>query len=277
MIQGTDEWNQFSCLHSTGEEPFNFVLYNSSHRLKDNQVINNKSRYVIKFPSKGSYFIVFHGRLVHNGDKAILNRSGKPLLSARMFSYLRVPDHNARFNGNVRHSGRLKNYSSNVHYGTVDRDSFTFRNDFSEISSSNIIELPANYHLLKKNMSQIQPIVGNMNLDGWEVYEGINFKISDLKNHSYELKNFITQTSKKWSGISSTNRKMIILSSLEVMTSTIREKYPSIYRAFKHLLNERLRKIPYLEEVEMDNQVILANIGDVQEQQPHRDFSSIRK
>ena len=39
----------------------------------------------------------------------------------------------------------------------------------------------------------------------------------------------------------------------------------------------RLRKIPYLEEVQLDNMALLANIGIVKEQEPHRDFSSIKK
>ena len=56
---------------------------------------------------------------------------------------------------------------------------------------------------------------------------------------------------------------------------TVRKNYPTLYRAFKNLLEKYLRKIPYLEEVEMDNQAILSNMGPLKEQEPHRDYLSL--
>ena len=273
LIDGTNDWNQFSCIHSTGEEPFNFVVYNSSHLLNNNEELNTKSKVTIKFPRYGSYFIIFHGRLIHNGDKSLQDtKTNESMFSARMFSYLRVPEHNANFNGNFRQSGRLKNYSVTLDYGKVDRDSFVLKKESINKTQGQIIELPSNYNFLQNPKSNLQPVIGNMNLDGWEVYKGINFKGNNLKNHASDLQNLIVKLPKRWSGISSTNRKMIVLSSLDVISSNIPTDYQSLYRAFNILLNDYLRKIPYLEEVEMDNQAILANMGYVNEQQPHRDY-----
>ena len=277
-INGPNEWNLFSCIHSTGGDPFDFIVYNSSHMLKNNETLNTSSRIRIKFPKKGSYFIVFHGRLIHNGAEAITDQeSGKIIHSARMFSYLRVPDHNAHFNGNMRSSGRLKNNSINLNYNQVDRHSFQVAKDSLQGNHGQVIQLPPNFSIVSKHKINMQPVIGNMNLDGWEVYEGINFNSNELKGHSNEMMNLITDSPKNWFGISSTNRKMIVISSLEVMVSNIRVKYPLLYRAFKNLLENFLRRIPYLEEVEMDNQAILANMGQLEEQEPHRDYSSDMK
>ena len=176
-IDDTNEWNQFSCIQSTGQEPFNFIVYNASHLLKNNQYLNTSSKIRIKFPKNGSYFIVFHGRLIHNGDQGITNEvTGKIMHSARMFSYLRVPEHNANFNGNSRASGRLKDSSTKLNYNKVDRDSFLLKKDFNKEEHCTVIELPTNFDIISKQKPNIRPVIGNMNLDGWEVYEGMDVR-----------------------------------------------------------------------------------------------------
>ena len=122
----------------------------------------------------------------------------------------------------------------------------------------------------------VQPVIGNMNEDGWEVYEGINFKRNYLKNHSKELNEIISNKKSHWKGISSTNRKMMVLSDLESLNHVFKN-FRSLYNAFDQMLSTRLRKIPYLEEVRLDSMALLANIGYVQEQEPHRDYSSLKK
>ena len=124
LIKGTDDWNQFSCIHSTINEGFNFVVYNASHKLKGGENVNPATRVRIMFPKNSSYFIVFHGRLVHNGDESIKNKDGNFLYSPRMFSYLTVPDHVAKFNGNCRTSPRLMKYVTTLKENKVDRSSF---------------------------------------------------------------------------------------------------------------------------------------------------------
>ena len=104
MIEGTNDWNQFSCIHSTMIDGFSFMAYNGSNKLMDRQNVNPGTKVEIKFPKDSSYFIVFHGRLVHNGASSVTADDGCILKSARMFSYLRVPEHTSQFNGNQRMS-----------------------------------------------------------------------------------------------------------------------------------------------------------------------------
>ena len=227
------------------------------------------------FPKNSSYFIIFHGRLVHSGDSSIINDNGEVMKSPRLFSYLTVPDHNASFNGNCRTTPRLLNYKSRLKEGKVDRDTFSMMKASDNVETLSI-KLPSNTSDVKTNMKTVQPVIGNMNLDGWEVYQGINFNREFLKNHSSDLYQLIESKNKDWKGISSTNRKIFIISDVSTVNNIFKSNR-SLYNAFNDILKLRLRKIPYLEEVKMDKMAILANTGKVDEQEPHRDYSTIRK
>ena len=255
-------------------DDWTFIVYSGSHRLKENELVNPQSRIIFKFSSDSSYFIVWHGRLVHGGAKSITGPDGKVLKSSRMFSYLRVPEHNAKFNGNQRRSTRLKNYEIKLKDDTVDRNSFSI---MKGPLSDNIIHLPNNKDNLSRKYSTIEPVLGNMNLDGWEIYDGINFHDNKLKKHSMDLNKLLTEKKKDWKGISSSQRKIYVLHTLECYESGLMQKMKSLYTAFDFLLLKKLRKVPYLEEVEMYYKAMLANFSPIDDQVPHRDFWSVKK
>ena len=78
-------------------------------------------------------------------------------------------------------------------------------------------------------------------------------------------------------GPSSTPRKIHVLHTLECYESGLMQKLRSLYVAYEHLVIKKLRKIPYLEEVEAYYKAILANFDPVEDQVPHRDFWSVKK
>ena len=121
------------------------------------------------------------------------------------------------------------------------------------------------------------PIVGNMIDDGWEVYQGIDYNSNDLNGFKDELDVLLKDHHSKFNGIASTNRKIIILSSLECLMNPKICKLRLLYQAFSILHSKVLKKISYLEEVILDYKAVLSNIGQVEEQQPHRDYVSIKK
>ena len=232
----------------------------------------------ITFPKTSSYFIIFHGRLVHNGDKSFSNDDDTVHKSTRLFSYLTVQEHNSTCTS-YRNSRRLTTYTKNVNYGTVDTS--TFQIDLGDkISDEEIvnIELPSRLEEVSSSkQSQLTPILGNMNCDGWEVYCGINFECSQLRSFSKDINELVCNHSKKFNGISNTNRKIYDISSLDAFQSKSIRKLSSLSMAFDILLFEKLRKIPYLEEVSMDKKTVLCNLGVCYEQVPHRDYRSVRK
>lgn len=255
-------------------DDWDFIVYTGSHRLREGQNVNPQSRVELKFPNDGSYFIVWHGRLVHGGAKSIMSTSSTVLKSSRMFSYLRVPEHNAQFNGNHRRSTRLKNYSVKLKDDTVDRTSFSM---LKGPTSDFHINIPSNKEFMSIKESSIEPVLGNMNQDGWEVYKGIDFHHSKLKHYSTNLNYLLNEKKKDWNGISSSQRKIHVLHTLECYESGLMEKLRSLYIAFDQLLEKKLRKIPYLIEVEMYYKAMLANFAQVEDQVPHRDFWSVKK
>ena len=277
----TSNWNMFSVIHSTMTSAFNFIIYNSSHKLEENEEVNPMSRIEIKFPSDGSYFIVFHGRLVHCGGCSISEDNITINKSARLFSYLRVPDHNASFSGtNKRSTPRLLKYKNVLKEGTVDTTSFTMKphsND-TDIPLCSSIQLPSNIKPLrsknrKKKKKILSPVIGNMDEDGWEVYESVDFQ-KEYPNFENQFEKLVSTKGNRWKGISSTKRKLYVLSDVENVPNGILKNYRDLYQPFNNML-KLLRKIPYLDEVNLDNKAIIANLGPVPEQEPHRDYHSI--
>ena len=276
MITGTNDWNQFSCIHSTMIDGFSFITYNGSHKLMNGQNVNPDTKIEIKFPKGSSYFIVFHGRLVHNGASSVTTEDGRILKSARMFSYLRVPEHTSKFNGNQRMSTRYKNYKTTLKEGKVDRASFGMLKNGLRKVPINSIELPRNSKYLEENHVDIHPVLGNMNIDGWEVYNGIDLN-SDKHRGFYDDLSELLAKKQNWNGISSTKRKMYMLyPSVECVMNGVMAKLRKLYNAFDEILEKKLRKIPYLAEVQLDSMAIIANFGSILEQEPHRDFSFVK-
>ena len=276
MLAGTNDWNQFSCIHSTMIDDFSFITYNGSHKLMDGHNVNPDTKVEIKFPKDSSYFIVFHGRLVHNGASSVTAEDGRILKSARMFSYLRVPEHTSQFNGNQRMSTRFKNYKTTLKEGKVDRATFGMLKNGLRKVLNNPIELPRNSKYLQENNVDIHSVLGNMNIDGWEVYNGIDFN-SDKHRGFYDDLSELLAKKQNWNGISSTKRKMYKLyPSVECVMNGVMAKLRKLYKAFDEILEKKLRKIPYLAEVQLDSMAILANFGSVLEQEPHRDFSFVK-
>ena len=281
VIYGYDAWNLYSMIHSTPNEKFNFIVYSGSHKLENDEEINPKSRVEIAFPSNSEYFIIFHGRLVHSGARSIQlsdTETNKVLKSTRLFSYLRVPDHTT-YHLKTRKTTRLTSYVDNQYQGTIDTASFSFPHQLNNIEKDNIIHLPEyNKESINSILQDVTlvPVAGNMITDGWEVYVGIDFTSDFVKEFSNQLDSLVCKHGQRFKGISGTKRKILELSCLDSLQNKSISKMNHLYRAFETILNDKLKKISYLEEVEMDNKAILMNIGAVNEQIPHRDYSSLK-
>ena len=273
QISQYKNWNMFSVIHSTPNHQFDFILYNASHRLKENEIIERKTKVRITFPSSGSYFIIFHGRLVHNGADNVEGDDGNYNSGIRLFSYLNVPIHNISSATNCS-STRLTTYTKNINDGTVDTSSFSISSDNSTDIFTHI-KLPSYTCNSSKN---IIPILGNINDDGWEIYKGMQFSSPQLRKFQDDLPILTSKHYTKFSGITNQkNRRSYNISSLDATLNNSISSLRSLHKSFQVLQYDFLRKIPYLDEVDIHKQIILCNMGKVYEQIPHRDFSAIKK
>ena len=281
-IDDYGSWNKFSMLHGTYEK-FSFVLYNTSHMLKNNEIVHSSSRIEINFPSNSNYLLIWHGRLVHCGASSSYDDNYKPLKSTRFFSYLRVPEYSSN---KRRKSPRLFNYTNNTKSNLVDRSSFkicdsescNYCQDPKNIKNTRVLNLPD----IETNTNQrydgnkVVPILGSMEKYGWEIYEGINFRRNQIPKFKSEMNEIINSFPHYWEGISSTNRKIIKLSELHCVEDVKLQKLKTIHKMFDNILWKKLRKISYMEDVELDYKALISNFDTVMEQTPHRDFGSVK-
>ena len=271
-------WNMYSMLHSTYMEEFNFIVYNCSHRVKEDGKIHHGSRVKIRFPKHSSYFIIFHGRLVHCGDEGIVDGNNY-LKSARLFSYLRVPE---SASDGRRHTPRLRDYSHNIPTNTIDTSTFkmichtgnrTCRKCHHVIDNCNTtIDLPTMISKTQNKTKEIIHVIGDINDDGWEVYEGYPL----TRNFKFRL-NEVLNKRDEFHGIGQTNRNILHLHGLASVKKTKVTKYKPMYEAFDNVLKHKLIHIPYLSNVVLDSKSIIANMGLTYTQIAHRDYSSIKK
>ena len=90
LIKNPDDINWYSIIHSL-YEPFDFILYDQSHRIKSDIKIHECLKVKLSFPAGKSMFIIFNGHLAHNGASAIENKeltSFNFMNSLRLFSYI---------------------------------------------------------------------------------------------------------------------------------------------------------------------------------------------
>ena len=278
-----ENWNKFSMIHSTAKDPFNFHVYNASHRLVQNGKIHKYGTEVtIKFPRNCTYFIIFHGRLVHFGSSSIIggNRFKKKYLkSTRLFSYLRVPDDDSS-DRSERYEKRVRGYKNEIPENTVDSHSFRFtchkKNKCCKCKESIenrklTIDL-GKYNNENRDVDGVTHVIGDMDRDGWAIYEGIDMstKFQD------EMQDLIEKYAKRFVGIGvNVNRRSLKMHDLDSLNHSKIGKKKAIYDAFNDILL-KLREIPYFKYVKMDSKTILANFGECQKQEPHRDYSSLR-
>ena len=178
-------------------------------------------------------------------------------------------------NNSSRHSTRVTNYTQNIKEGTVDSSTFLMEDINSSNEIETVIQLPE--YLYESTKYKVTPIIGSMDRDGWEVYRGVNFKLSHVKRVENELNILTTKHEHHFKGVNNTNRKMLNIDSLECILNKQIRSYKHIHSTFNELQKELLWKVPYLDEVVTNGKSVLCNMGKVDEQMPHRDYSSTKK
>lgn len=310
-ITGHESWNYYSMIHSVSQS-FRFVVYNGSHKLKDNTTVHACTRSVIQFPSNVNCFILFHGRLVHSGAESKQEGtyshnvpfSYNTSHDVRFFSYLttldkEVQQQNESTSENHRDTipsllrSISNKYENKTEQGKVDTNTFSlcsyfstkicekcksYKSQFSTSKSNTMFDIVFDIKSIINDMpkrsstNSITRITGDMDSLGWEVYYGENFHDVKYFPMFTELRNLLSNDS-RWKGIASTSRKILKVSETE------NQKYTNeISFAFDEIHNKYLNKLPrFQNRVVMESKAILANFRCVSEQNPHRDYGQVKK
>jgi hypothetical protein len=293
LLKGHDSWNFFSMFHSVYQS-FSTVVYNSSHKRIDNGTVHRLSRSQLNFPQNANCLLLIHGRLVHSGSKSKKENkmSFNTSHDVRLFAYLSTLSSRSEHN---------TLYEQHLEPDTVDTSTFELcrdnclicrerskliKKDNIEHEQINIQDYIDAEELLQKNQrtTHLQPkshkLLGDMDELGWEVWTGLDTslpKYTDLQTH---LSTFVHGRGKTlWSGISSTKRKALKIDQLlGEQTSNIHDSLVYMTTIFDDIKEHVLEHIPHLgTNTTVGPRVILANFGELNEQMPHRDFSSKKR
>ena len=296
IAKKTHKWNMFSMFHSL-HQSFSIYLYNYSHRLEDHEMVHQCTKIKLIFPEFANCVLLTHGRLVHSGAES---KEDGPLSfnwshDVRMFSYL------SSFKDDEKKRQLYTNFSEN---NKVVRDTFKVcpkkcshcksikntmcvnHDHYEEIDMSVYID----EYTKKKNGSKIMAshrqrsptkLLGSMTKLGWEVHTGIQFSLSKYQMLLPQIRECVRGNgSAEWQGIGGTPRCAFKIDHLlaDPNKKKIIDQLPVLTKAYDDVRDKVLKKIPYLgEHVEMQGRSLLANMAQIDEQQPHRDFKEIRK
>ena len=292
----TKKWNMFSMFHSLFQS-FSIYVYNYSHKLDDKEMIHRSTKVKLTFSEFCNCILVTHGRLVHSGAES---KEEGPLSfnwshDVRAFCYL------SSFQPNDKKRELYTNFSTN---NKVVRDTFhickkncsncTIRRKQMCTFGDEYTEIKVDDHLkrFKENRkssttfthhTQRAPvrILGDMKTLGWEIYTGVEFSLDKYQNLNAQIRDCVRgKGSKEWQGIGGTSRSAFKIDELlsDPSKKKLIESLPLVTESFTDIKNIVLKKIPYLgDNVEMQGRSLLANMDQVDEQKPHRDFKEIRK
>ena len=287
------DWNYFSMFHSLYQS-FSFVVYNSSHILNDDGLVHRCTRVEMKFPPNANCALVTHGRLVHSGaeSKTETEMSFNTSHDARLFAYL---------SNLFDRKTRIDKYKNHLEPDTVDRATFklcdmnckkcqAYNRSMkkhkiinNEINIIDYIELNNNAIGTRKNSLRQTPsrkLLGDLDELGWEVWTGIDTNLDKYAYLNSHLRTFVLGCGKAlWNGIGSTPRKaMKIDKLLGEPNANIRSSLLFMTTVFHDIREHVLVHIPQLgPNIQFDGRAILANFDELEEQIPHRDFSSKKR
>ena len=296
VAKKTHNWNMFSMFHSLYQS-FSIYLYNYSHKLEDNEKVHRCTKTKLTFPEFANCILLIHGRLVHSGAES---KEEGPLSfnwshDVRMFAYL------STFTKDEKKREIYTNFSENnkvvrdtftvcgkncVHCKTINNTMCVNHDHFKEVDvGEHIKQYSKNRKAITVMSSHKQraptKILGDMKKLGWEVHTGVQFSLDKYQNLNAQIRGCVRgDGSAEWQGIGGTSRCAFKVDHLlsDPTKKKIIDKMPLITTAYDDVHNIVLKKIPYLGRcVQMEGRSLLANMDQVDEQKPHRDFKEIKK
>jgi hypothetical protein len=290
-------WHYYSMFHSLYQS-FSIVVYNYSHRLGDNETIHRSTRLKINFPTNANALLIIHGRLVHSGSASksenILsyNHSHDLRLFAEIFKEQSTTSSNRNTSStSARRSTRTEVasvYKNHTPFGEVDRKTFVMCNSNCNccvnMTGTKVLNIEDIYNdnnwrigLTTRDKAP-KKVIGDLIKFGWVIYTGVNVHhkeyVSELDVEFNELvKN---KPKRMWHGIGGTERRIFKLD--EFMIEDPNKKLietKTISKVFDDIQSRVVNKIiPFKNGAILKKRSLLANFGEVVEQQPHRDYGS---
>ena len=294
LLKHWKDWHYYTMFHSLYQS-FSTVVYTYSHKISDKGIIHRSTRTKINFPNHANCILIIHGRLIHSGSESKFENalSYNQSHDLRLFSYI-FKDHNHNevgSNNTTRKSQRLglDMYTNHLKEGEVDTSTFNLCDSDCVICKEKIPNKDIDISKIfeHRNLAvgdstySSDPIflTGDLDKLGWAVYTGVDISKSTYRvDLSSQIRRIVGKPKTNWYGINNTKRCAFKIDNLLLNeASSIETEYNCVYKLFNDIKNKVLIKIPQLGKgINLQKSALLANFGVLDEQRPHRDYSSVR-
>ena len=293
VLRDYNNWHFYSMFHSVYQS-FSTVVYNYSHRLANKSTVHRNTRLKLLFPENANCILVIHGRLVHSGSASKLETSNSFNTShdLRLFAYLSTlssrQDRNKLYKDHLpsdtvdvntfkmcdKNCPKCSLVNDNGLIGLYDNDTLDIGEYLKKMESSNC------NNSTKRTQKNPVKVVGDLNELGWAVYTGIDLNLVKYTNLHRQLRVAVIGKGKdSWYGINSTMRKVLKIDRLLGEDNRmLSNDMPLLTEVFDDILHKILKQNNVIgQDVQMDGRAVLANFDYLEEQRPHRDFSSEKR
>jgi len=294
LLKDWKDWHYYTMFHTLFQS-FSTVVYTYSHKICDKGIIHRSTRTKINFPSHANCLLLIHGRLIHSGSESKFENalSYNQSHDVRLFSYIfKDPNYNNNeAKKTTRRSKRLglDMYTNHLKEGEVDTNTFNLCGSdcvlCKEITPNKEIDISKIF--IEKGMNvgdfpfSVEPLLLTGDLDklGWAVYTGVDITKSSYRiDLSSQIRRIVGKPKTNWYGINNTKRCAFKIDNLLLNeANSIETEYNCVCKLFKDINQRILSNIPQLGKgINLQKSALLANFGLLDEQRPHRDYSSVR-
>ena len=301
----SNSWNLYSMIHNL-YKAFNLVVYSGSHLIKDNEETHRASRVFLKFPDEVNLFILFHGNLVHSGAAAKYEphlNSMHIAADLRAFAYVNK-NKNAQRPGKKGNNARGRDtHADNAAVGTTCKacpmilnrnasckvcEKFRNKNIKSKLQNYNGFEIDVlsvynEYKLREKekgrNNDNIVPILGDLENDGWSIYEGIDTRdITEVGALFQDCRNLINEFPSSFKNLQqnahqkSGRMRLMLGEHMFNNSGKMKDHLKTSDIFYKLVEQKKLKKINGFENCTMTERSLLYNKGPLNEQNIHKDY-----
>ena len=300
-------WNLYSMIHNLYES-FNLIVYSGSHFIEDGKETHRASRVVLKFPDSMNFFILFHGNLVHSGAAAKYEPYENSMHIAadlRAFAYIDKVKNKDRAAKNMNNINVRKRdtHADNAAVGTTcvacpmisDRNSsckicekFKYKNVKYKLQNYNGFEIDVlkvyNERKLRNNgkvsnNDEMVPLIGDLESDGWSVYEGVNTRDTNEVGPLFQdCRNLINEFAPSFSNLQqnatkkSGRMRLTLGEHMFSKTSKVKDHLKSTHNFYKIVEEKKLKKIKGFEYCTIKERSLLYNKGPLNKQNIHKDY-----
>ena len=267
-------WPWYSMIHTLFDKT-EFILYTKSHLVKKKECpeVFDCTRIRIRFPEQRSFMIIFNGLLLHCGAAAIEKDSNEKdgsttfSNSFRLFGYINRDGQKRTRSKNERNYPQSNRGIINTTYKLI--KCHKSGNGCSKSGKEKLVDVNAIFGDCMYNCTQEVKAIGNLEVDGWTVIEGLNNVTKEFIVH--EINAINSKKNSPWGNIEKIPKNKAYRDQYK-LTEDQKHEYQGLYKYFGEIENHIRENIHGFKNATIDSKHIIRNVNGILEQTPHMDY-----